>query len=130
MNWLDTLLGKPPERKQGHVEVLSWLVAGTVLVALILFALQQALRLPAHFGVEDWLGWRKAETLKATLAVWSRGSSRLPAATAYLLIDTALFMPLYGMALLWATRQVRGTLQGDGPMDWLVAKQVGESLRK
>ncbi|MDR7298625.1 hypothetical protein J2X16_003988 [Pelomonas aquatica] len=120
MNWLDTLLGTPPTRKQGHVEVLSWLAAGTVLVALILFALQQALRLPAHFGVEDWLGWRGAETLQATLTVWGRGQSRLPAATAYLLIDTALFMPLYGFTLLWATRQVRGTLQADGPADWLV----------
>jgi hypothetical protein len=120
MNRIDTLLGSPPAHRQGHVEALSWLVAGTVLVALVLFALQQALRLPAHFGVEDWLGWRNADTLQATLTVWGRGQSRLPAATAYLLIDTALFMPLYGFTLLWATRQVHGTLQADGPADWLV----------
>lgn len=128
MNGFDKLLGSPPVHRQGHVEVLSWLAAGTVLVALVLFALQQALRLPAHFGVEDWLGWRNADTLQAALTVWGRGQSRLPAATAYLLIDTALFMPLYGFTLLWATRQLHGTLQADGPADALVRGLRGLAL--
>lgn len=110
----------PNPAQDRAVEVLSWLAAGTVLVALALFALQQALRLPAQFGVEDWLGWHGAATLHRTLELWHTGSlSRLPAAAAYLLLDTALFMPLYGLTLLWALRLVRGTL---GPArGWLMA---------
>lgn len=111
MNALTTLLGEPPAGRQRPVEVLSWLAAGTLLVALILAALAQALSLPSNFGVEDWLGWRQADTLLATLKTWHQpGLSRLPAAAAYLLIDIALFMPLYGLALLWATRLVLGAL--------------------
>lgn len=120
MNWLDTLLGGPPPEKTRSVEALSWLAAGTVLVALILFALQQALRLPAHFGVEDWLGWHQADTLEAAACFWGKGLSRLPAAAAYLLIDTAVFMPLYGLTLLWTTRQVRALMGGQPAMRWLI----------
>ncbi|MDR7333186.1 hypothetical protein [Roseateles asaccharophilus] len=121
MAWLDALLGGAPPEKNRSVEVLSWLAGGMVLVGLLLFALQQSLRLPAHFGVEDWLGWQGADVLATALEVWRQGQSRLPAATAYVLIDTALFMPLYGLTLLWATRQVHGTLQLVGPLHWLIS---------
>ncbi|WP_029001716.1 patatin-like phospholipase family protein [Azohydromonas australica] len=119
MNLLETLLGKAPTKTRS-TEVLSWLMGGTTLVGLILFALGQSLRLPAHFGVEDWLSWEDPATLQATLDAWGRCQvmSRVPAATAYLLIDTALFMPLYGLTLLWATRQVKGTLMNGGLMAW------------
>jgi len=120
MDWLDKLLGNSPKHEDRSTTVLSWLVGSMALVILILFALGQSLRLPAHLGVEDWLAWHGTDTLAATLRAWSpvHGSSRVPAAAAYLLIDTALFMPLYGLTLLWAIRQVRGTLQRDGPMAW------------
>lgn len=108
---LDNLLGGPPPERHRSVEALSWLVAGTLVVGLVLSALAQALRLPAGFGVEAWLGWQHANTLEAAAGFWSRGLSRLPAAAAYLLIDTAVFMPLYGLTLLWALRQVRDTLE-------------------
>ncbi|MCE4536007.1 hypothetical protein LXT12_01870 [Pelomonas sp. P7] len=119
MAWVETMLGTGPAMAQEDdrgTEVMSWLAGGTVLVALVLFALAQSLRLPAHFGVEDWLGWKNPATLARTLDAWRlvHGHERIPAATAYLLIDTALFMPLYGLALLWATRQLRQTLKGGG----------------
>jgi hypothetical protein len=120
MAWLDTLLGGPPPARTRSVEALSWLAAAMTLVALVLFALGQSLRLPANFGVEDWLGWRNAETLEAAACFWGRGLSRLPAAAAYLLIDTAVFMPLYGLTLLWATRQVRGTMDARPALPWLI----------
>lgn len=122
MRWLDMLLGPPPSGNRSTV-VLSWLAAAMALIALLLFALQQSLRLPAHFGVEDWVGWANPNTLAEALIAWGVGAprSRVPAATAYLLIDTALFMPLYGITLLWATRQILGTLRlGQGPAAWLV----------
>jgi len=124
MGWLDAWLGKAPAQKDRSTVVLSWLAGSMTLVALVLFALQQSLRLPAHFGVEDWLGWANLETLGETLKAWGLGTarSRVPAATAYLLIDTALFMPLYGLTLLWATRQVLGSLKlGQGPAAWVIA---------
>ncbi|MFG6464536.1 hypothetical protein ACG04Q_23395 [Roseateles sp. DXS20W] len=108
---LDTLLGGPPPARNRSVEALSWLAAGTLVVGLVLSALAQALRLPAGFGVEAWLGWQHADTLEAAACFWGKGLSRLPAAAAYLLIDTAVFMPLYGLTLLWALRQVRDTLE-------------------
>jgi len=96
--------------------VMSWLAGGTVLVALILFALAQSLRLPAHFGLQDWLGWCKPATLNAAIDAWhpEGGRDRAPAAVAYLLIDTALFMPLYGLTLLWAAWLIWGRLERHG----------------
>lgn len=104
---LNAVLGPAPVTGQRGVIVLSWLLAATFVVMVVLFALQQSLRLDDGSGVEDWLGWRGADRLGYAWDAWSgRGLSRVPAALAYLLIDTALFMPLYGLSLLWATRLV------------------------
>ena len=83
---------------------LSQLAAWTTLTLLVLVALQQALRLPAAWGVEDWLGWNDAAALAAAVQGWCRRPQGLVPAAAYLLLDQMLFMPLYAV-LAWRSAQ-------------------------
>ncbi|MDM0104959.1 hypothetical protein QTH97_08440 [Variovorax sp. J22R24] len=91
---------------------LSWLAAGSGIVALLLFSLQKALKLPSGFGIEDLMGWKNALTVLEAVRNWCPPiSERWPAAAAYVLVDTALFMPLYGALILAAARGLGGALQ-------------------
>ena len=107
---------------------ISWLAAGCGVVALVLFALQKALKLPSGYGIEDLMGWSTTETVLAAVRNWCLPvSERWPAAAAYVLIDTALFMPLYGALILAAARGLDGALQQGRlkvallPVSWIVA---------
>ena len=90
----------------------NWLAAGTGVVALLLYAAQQSLRLPSAFGIEDLLGWSDPETIRAAVANWCPpASERWRVAAAYVLVDTAFFMPFYGALILAAARGIHESLQ-------------------
>lgn len=95
---------------------LSWLASGTGLVALLLFTAQQSLRLPAGFGIEDLLGWTGLATLGAAISQWCGPAGvRWQVAAAYVLADTALFMPLYAALMLALARSLGQALHGGAP---------------
>ncbi len=77
------------------------LLAG--LVAVILQVMSQVLTVPSGFGIEDYLGWvshgRKDDPVPALFGVWE-GFGVVWVARAYLVVDTVVFMPLYGALLL------------------------------
>ncbi|WP_395704254.1 hypothetical protein [Aquabacterium sp.] len=93
----------PPAADGALITPLAWLLGGNAVVLLVLLALQQSLQLPGGLDIEDLLGWRHWPTVQAALANWCPPlSPRWHAAAAYLLLDTALFMPLYGALILQA----------------------------
>ena len=87
-----------PERDTASLS-MAGLAAGTGSVALLLFALQQALRLPSGYGIEDFLGWSNADSLIAALVVWCPAMFGRDAAFAYVLVDTGLFIALYAVLI-------------------------------
>jgi hypothetical protein len=91
---------------------LSNLAAGTADVMLVLLALQQSLRLPAAWGVEDWLGWRDAASVVAAVEGWCRRPQGLVPAAAYFVIDQILFVPLYAVLSLRVAEALRQALAG------------------
>jgi hypothetical protein len=99
---------------------LSWLASGLGVAALVLFAIQQSLRLPSGFGIEDVLGWSSTESIQAAVnflcpsALPLDSALRWHTAVAYLLLDTALFMPLYGALFLVAASNIREALEPNG----------------
>ncbi len=102
-----TVAAQAPQQPQtadgAVITPLAWLGGATLFVLLVLRALQQALQLPGGSGIEDLLGWQQWPTIQAAVANWCPPASRRwPAAAAYLLLDTALFMPLYGVLILQA----------------------------
>ena len=91
---------------------LAWLASATTLVGLVLYALQQTLHLPSNFGIEDVLGWSSRESILEAVKTWCKfDDQRWRAGAAYVLIDTALFMPFYGLLILAAVRSMCGALQ-------------------
>ena len=98
---------------------LSWLAAGCGVTGLVLYAFQQALRLPSGYGVDDLLGWSEPATILAALQNWcpDNASGRWRAAVVYVLADTAFFMPFYGALILVASRGMTAALQpGTAPL--------------
>jgi hypothetical protein len=94
MAWVDTLAARLLPRR------LGLLTACTLGVGLGLFALECALRLPAGHGVSQFQGWRGAGLLRAALALYAAPEfSRWWLAVAWMVLSSALFMPLYGMWL-------------------------------
>lgn len=89
---------------------LSAALAGTTGVALVLLALQQSLRLPAAWGIEDWLGWTDAAAVVAAVQGWCLRPQQLVPAAAYLYIDQVLFLPLYAALTLAAAARLRAAL--------------------
>ena len=94
---------------------------------MVLFALQKALKLPSGYGIEDLIGWSTTSTVLAAVRNWCLPvSERWPAAAAYVLLDTALFTPLYGALILAAARALGGALQQGRlkfallPVSWIV----------
>ena len=49
---------------------MAGLATLTGVVALMLFAAQQGLRMPSGFGIEDVLGWSSAVSVQAAIFVW------------------------------------------------------------
>ena len=107
-----SLRGDGGARASGAMVPVSWLAGGGLVVALLLFGLQQSLRLPSGFGIEDVLGWTRAASVHAAVRHWCEVLPlRWHAAATYVLADTALFMPLYGALLLAGTKGLRHALQ-------------------
>jgi hypothetical protein len=91
---------------------LGWLAGGCSVVGLILYGVQQALRLPSAFGIEDILGWQTPAVISAAVLNWCPPiSDRWWGAAGYILADTALFMPFYGALILAAARSLGAALQ-------------------
>jgi hypothetical protein len=91
---------------------LGWLAGGCSVVGLILYGVQQALRLPTGFGIEDLFGWRTPVVISAAVLNWCPPiSERWWGAAGYVLADTALFMPFYGALILAAARSLGAALQ-------------------
>ncbi len=86
------------ERLDGDDRLGGALVsAGAVLVILV--GLQQLLRVPSGYGIEDMLGWTDANAVKAIEKLWvdhlDGAATLFPAL--YLVIDLAVLMPLYAV---------------------------------
>ena len=101
--------------------------AGAVLV--VLAGLQQLLRVPSGYGIEDLLGWIDEGAVRAMQRLWLRhldgGAALVPGL--YLTLDTAVFMPLYALLLaaLWhAARDALARHAGAGARvtPWLVER--------
>lgn len=119
----------PPEPRRALSLAVMAVLAGAVLLSLAGF--QLALVLPGGQGIEDFLGWTSREAVETALMHWrgAQSSDPLPAGagnwhmeTAYLLVDTWLFMPLYAVLLLLVARALQKYLrQDDFPQDqsWL-----------
>lgn len=113
---------------------LAWLAAGSGVVGLALFTGQQALGLAAGFGIEDLLGWSDPASVAAAVQLWCRFALRWRSAAAYVLADSALFVPLYATLLISALQGVRHSLRrGPGllagvmavALPWLGALCIG-----
>ena len=89
---------------------LAGLAASAGSVALLLFTLQQALRLPSGYGIEDFLGWRNADSLVAALVVWCPAMFGWHAAATYVLVDTGLFIALYAVLIAVAVKRLSSVL--------------------
>jgi hypothetical protein len=89
---------------------LVWLASGATLVGLGLFTLQLALRLPSGLGIEDLLGWSRRDSVSAAVSLWCQFALRWRSAAAYVLADSALFVPLYAALLLASLRRLHRAL--------------------
>lgn len=90
---------------------LAWLAAGSGLVALALLTTQFALRLPSGYGIEDLLGWSRVDSVSAAVNLWCQFALRWRSAAAYVLVDSALFVPLYAVLFLATVRCLHHALQ-------------------
>ena len=101
---------------------LGWLAGGFGVVALVLYGLQQSLRLPSGFGIEDVFGWHTPAVIAAAVANWCPPiSDRWWGAAGYILADTALFIPIYGALILAAARSLHKALEpGPAPFAHLL----------
>lgn len=108
---------EPPDGESSSgdsVVPVTWLAAGTGLVALLLFTLQQSLRLASGYGIEDVLGWSDRVSVDAAVRLWCEGPLRWGIGAAYVMLDTALFMPFYAvLILLIVTRLEQAMRRGE-----------------
>ncbi len=111
------------------LEALPAVAGWAAGIALVLYALQQSLRLPSGFGVEDWLGWSSRESLRTVTEAWCDERYSWPAAAAYLLIDQGLFVPLYAaLALLLSMRLRRAMREGSTWAGWWTRALLGPGM--
>lgn len=92
----DTRPARPTPPRLGGLLVL---LGVTMAMLLTLSAL---LKVPSGFGVEAFLGWSDPDALSAIELLWSK---RLDVARpwvfgAYFTLDTAVFVPVYGLVML------------------------------
>jgi hypothetical protein len=104
---------------------LAWLAAGSGVVALALFAGRQALGLASGFGIEDLLGWSDPASVAAAVQLWCQFALRWRTAAAYVLADSALFVPLYAALLVTLLQGLRRALR---PGPGLLAQALAISL--
>jgi hypothetical protein len=105
--------GTEPVRRALTLPVVAILAAGAMLT---LAGMRLALRLPGGQGIEDVLGWTRAEAVQAAVAYWRMplaSGSRWHVEAAYVLVDTWLFMPLYAVLLGLLLRALYDTLLRD-----------------
>jgi len=120
--------GQQPGRAAANgwsITPLAWLAGGAALVGLGLFTLQLALRLPSGLGIEDLLGWSRRDSVSTAVQLWCQFALRWRSAAAYVLADSALFVPLYA-SLLLVTRQRLSRAITPGP--GLAARALSRAL--
>jgi hypothetical protein len=115
--------------------VSKWRLGGAFVAAMVvmavLAALGQLLAVPGGYGVEDFLGWSDSGepgTPSATMRdLWDRqlGVFAPWVEGLYLGLDTALFMPLYGLVFIGLWRQLQRDFAAHSGKDedwsvWLV----------
>lgn len=96
--------------------MLSRLALCTLAIGLMLFTLQKAVGVIPFYGIEDYLGWINENAIGYLNEIW-RDCKILWLAFLYLLIDTLLFIPIYGMFFLILGRQLFSALAGDSKQD-------------
>ena len=84
---------------------LGGALVNAMAVLVVLAGLQQLLRVPSGYGIEDMLGWTSRDAVAAIRQVWALhlDGAATPMAALYLGLDLAVFMPLYAVvfAALW-----------------------------
>lgn len=93
-------------------KALVYTSMAVVVVALVLLAARQALRLPGGQGIEDLLGWTRIDAVAQAVQTWCNGEAeqrlaqdihlRWHVAALYLLVDSLVFMPLYALLFFLA----------------------------
>ncbi len=115
---------------------LSQLLLLTAVVGLVLAMLQSLTHVASGYGIEDFLAWVNPGAVEQMKGSWQSTFERitLPGLRwvphLYLTIDTALFMPLYGLLLLatgydLSNRLTRRFAAGPTPLRWLLRYQFG-----
>ena len=119
-----------------HGVGLSQLLLLTAVVGLVLAMLQALTHVTSGYGIEDFLGWVDPGASARMQALWHDTFERIAllglrwTPHLYLVVDTALFMPLYGLLLLaigdyLAYRLTRRFALRCALMRWLVSHQFG-----
>jgi len=89
---------------------LALLASVTTVLMLVLFAMQQALRLPAGYGVNDFMGWsstdQNAEAIASAIAYWKALPVFKEGAFYFLLGDTLFFIPSYSLLIYAGTAKL------------------------
>lgn len=115
---------------------LAQLLLLTAVVGLVLAMLQGLTHVTSGYGIEDFLGWVDQGAIDQMKALWQDTFARIAlpglhwVPQLYLIIDTAVFMPLYGLLLLaigdyFAYRVTRRFTLRWAPMRWWVCHQFG-----
>ena len=119
-----------------HGVGLSQLLLLTAVVGLVLAMLRGLTHVASGYDIEDFLAWVKPDAIEQMRTLWQVSFARieLPGLRwvphLYLTIDTALFMPLYGLLLLatgdyLSYRLTQRFTLGWAPARWLVCHQFG-----
>ena len=115
---------------------LAQLLLLTAVVGLVLAMLQGLTHVTSGYGIEDFLGWVDQGAIDQMKALWQDTFARIAlpglhwVPQLYLIIDTAVFMPLYGLLLLaigdsLAYRVTRRFALRWAPVRWWVCHQFG-----
>ena len=124
------------ESMQAQGVGLSQLLFLTAVAGLVLAMLQGLTHVSSGYGIEDFLAWVNPDAIDRMKALWQHNFERihLPGLQwtphLYLTIDTAIFMPLYGLLLLaigddLRYRLTRRLVWSWAPVRWLVRQQFG-----
>ena len=89
-------------RRENSLRGIRLLALWVGMLAVAFHVLGQVLTIPSGFGIEDYLGWSESTSSSAPKELESEWKSNGVhwVAVIYLVLDTALFVPLYGALLL------------------------------
>ena len=96
------------ERQRG----VRFFAMALLVLGLILQTLSRMLSLPTGYGIEDFLGWVRPQSISAAVELWRAYNVRW-VAVAYLSIDMLLFIPAYFIFFLGAGGRLLGLVRVD-----------------